>query len=597
VVSFGEQVGARRAALEDRHRPWRAQTLAAMLDSVAGEYPGRPFVITEHGSWSYARLAGWSLRLARGLAARGVRPGERVALFLPNGAEMIAARFAVARAGAIAVPISVRLHAGELARLLELSRASALITMERFRDIDALAALDKIASGWDRPAGQRALPDLRLIVTAPDPGEADGRHGSVMLSQLERDADPGLDADLARRAGAARPDDITTIFYTSGTTGVPKGVLSTHEMELRSAYGSAYARAFEDGRRILFALPLNHVFAYVEGLLAALFVAGSVVVQAAFDPAESLAAIERHRVGEALFVPTMSLAVIAAARATVRDLSSLHSVMSAASSAPASLWEDLRQLLGVEQLVTAYGMTETSAATTFTRPGGPIDDLVQTVGWPKPGGIAGDPKLDGLLAEYKTVDPMTGADAGDGQEGELAARGPIVSPGYFQQPAATEAAMLPGGWLRSGDLGYIRADGALILTGRAKELYKCGGELVMPAEVEDFLTRRPGIVQAYVVAVPDETMGEVGCAWVVPDADVQLDPDRVIGDCRTALARFKVPAYVLSIAAGELPLTVSGKVQKFRLAERAIADLGLCGRSPAAVSQRPPVSSAARPAR
>jgi fatty-acyl-CoA synthase len=135
--------------------------------------------------------------------------------------------------------------------------------------------------------------------------------------------------------------------------------------------------------------------------------------------------------------------------------------------------------------------------------------------------------------------------------------------------------MLPGGWLRSGDLGYIWADGALILTGRAKELYKCGGELVMPTEVEDVLTRRPDIVQAYVVAVPDETMGEVGCAWVVPAESARLDPGQVISDCRAKLARFKVPAYVLTITAGELPLTVSGKVQKFRLAERAIADLGL----------------------
>ena len=575
MVSFSDQVEARRVALEGRHRPWRGRTLAAMLDSVAAEYSDRPFVITEQGSWSYARLADWSLRLARGLVARGVQPGQRVALFLPNGAEMIAARFAVARTGAIAVPISVRLHAEELARLLELSQASALVTMERFREIDALAALDKIVPGWDKPGGQQAMPQLRLIVTAPEETVADGRPGAVTLRELERDADPRVDAELAARAAAARPDETATIFYTSGTTGVAKGVVSTHEMELRSAYGSAYARAFEDGRRILFALPLNHVFAYVEGLLASMFVAGAVVVQSAFDPAETLAAIEKHRVGEALFVPTMSLAVIAAARTAARDLSCLHSVMSAASSAPASLWQDLRELLGVEQLVTAYGMTETSAATTFTRPGGPIDDLVGTVGWPKPGGIAGDPELGGRLAEYKTVDPLTGADVEAGREGELAARGPIVSPGYFEQPAATAAVRLPGGWLRSGDLGYIRADGALILTGRAKELYKCGGELVMPTEVEDVLTRRPDIVQAYVVAVPDETMGEVGCAWVVPAENARLDPDQVISDCRAKLARFKVPAYVLTMAAGELPLTVSGKVQKFRLAERAIADLGL----------------------
>ena len=574
-MSLSEQVEQRRAALEERHRPWQARTLPEMLDAVADGYPDRPFVITGHGSVSYADLADWSTRIARGLLARGVQAGDRVALFLPNGAEMIAARFAVARAGAVAVPVSFRLHARELLQLLTQSEASALITMEQFREIDALAALDEIAPGWDEPGGQQGLPPLRLVVTVPEAELGARRPGALTLAQLERDADLALDQILAARAAAARPDDVATIFYTSGTTGVPKGVLSTHEMELRSAYGSAYARAFEDERVIAFALPLNHVFAYVEGLLASMFVAGTVVVQAAFDPVDSLAAIEKYHVGEALFVPTMSLAVIAAARQSAPDVSSLHSVMSAASSAPASLWEDLRTLLGVEQLVTAYGMTETSAATTFTLPGGPVDDLVHTVGYPKPGGLAGDPALGGRLVEYKAVDPVTGADVPAGQEGELAARGPIVSAGYFRQPAATAEVLLPGGWLRSGDLGYVREDGALVLTGRAKDLYKCGGELVMPTEVEDFLNQRPDVVQAFVVGLPDPRMGEVGCAWIVPADGAEIDPDDIIGHCRAGLARFKVPAYVFTVTPGLLPLTVSGKVQKFRLAERAIAELGL----------------------
>ncbi|MGH3191406.1 MAG: class I adenylate-forming enzyme family protein [Streptosporangiaceae bacterium] len=575
-MSLADQADRRRGELEDRYRSWWPVTLSELLDRMTAQYPERPFVIGEEAIFSYADVAEWSAGLARGLVGRGMQRGDRVALVMPNGPDAIAARFAVARAGAVAVPISFRLRAIELAEVLRQSQPAALITMEQFREIDALEALDQIMPGWEVPERQpAALPELQFVVTVPAPGARPRRPDVLTLDGLNHDPDPVLDAELAGRAAAACAQDTATIFYTSGTTGHPKGVLSTYDMELRSAYGSAYARAFEDGRRILFALPLNHVFAYAEGLLASMFVGGSVVVQSVFDAQATLAAIERHRAVEALFVPTMSLAVIQAARMSGHDLSSLHSVMSAAQSAPASLWNDLQQVLGVEQCVTAYGMTETSAASTFTRPGGPVDDLVGTVGWPKPGGLAGDPQLEGRLVEYKTVDRVTGAELPPGAEGELAARGPIVSPGYFRQPEATAATMLPGGWLRSGDLGYIRGDGALVLTGRAKDMYKCGGELVTPTEVEACLTRHADIVQAYVVGVPDGRMGEVGCAWIVPNEQAKPSDEEVIAYCRAELARFKVPAYVLLITADRLPLTVSGKVQKFKLAERAITELGL----------------------
>jgi fatty-acyl-CoA synthase len=585
------ELAARRAALEARYAPWQPRTLPALLDQVALAHPERPFVIGEERTLTYAELASWSKRIACGLIEAGIEVAEHVAVILPNGPALIALRFAIARIGAVAVPVNFLLRARELAYVLQQSRAAALLTMERFRDLDALAALDRLAPGWERRHGARAgggaeasascaLPALRLVATVPDAGAAgsqapSGRRGALTLAALEREPTPGLERELERRRARARPADLATIFYTSGTTGRPKGVLSTHEMELRSAYGSALTRAFEDGRRILFALPLHHVFAYIEGLLASLFVAGSVVVQSSFDPHRTLAAIAREGANEALFVPTMSLAVIDAAREGDYDTSSLHSVMSAAATAPARLWRELRELLGVKQLVTGYGMTETSAATTFTFPEDPDELLVSTVGRPKLGGAAGDSELGGLLAVYKTVDPITGVDLPAGAEGELAARGPIVTAGYYEKPEETAAAMLAGGWLRSGDLGRIDERGYLTLTGRATDLYKCGGELVMPAEVEACLTARPDVAQAYVVGVPDERMGEVGCAWVVPAEGAEPDPQELISHCRAELARFKVPAHVLLCEAEELPLTASGKVQRFVLGERAVERLGL----------------------
>ncbi|HET7387296.1 MAG TPA: AMP-binding protein [Nocardioidaceae bacterium] len=581
VVPTVAEVEERRARLEADHGPWRPRTLAIAFDHVVAEHPDRAFVVDETDVYTYARMADWSRRIARGLLARGVHAGDHVAVILPNGPETIAIRFAIARVGAVAVPVNFLLRAEELGYVLGQSRASAVITMEEFRGIDELSALDQLIPGWEQTGGGGSLADLRLVVTVPrraGGGGGTSRDGVLTLEALERDPDPALDAELTGRTAAADPQGTASIFYTSGTTGQAKGVLSTHDMELRSAYGSAYTRAFEDGRRMFFSLPLHHVFAYIEGLLAALFVGGTVVIQSVFDPKATLDAIERHRVGEALFVPTMSLAVVDAARKGDYDLSALHAVMSAAQSAPARLWHDLRDTLGLEQLVTAYGMTETSAATTFTMPGDSVDNLVGTVGKPKMGGVAGDPELGGLLAEYKTVD-TTGADLPAGSEGELVARGPIVGSGYFGKPEETAAATLPGGWLRSGDLGFVRDDGYLVLTGRSKELYKCGGELVMPGEVDDRLTRLDGVAQAWVVGVPDERMGEVGCAWIVPAEGASLDADELIAYCRGELARFKVPAYVLFTTAEQLPLTASGKVQKFKLAQRAVAELGLAAES------------------
>ena len=202
-------------------------------------------------------------------------------------------------------------------------------------------------------------------------------------------------------------------------------------------------------------------------------------------------------------------------------------------------------------------------------PDDPIEDLVDTVGQPKLGGVAGAPSLGGRLAEYKTVDPMTGEDLAPGTESELAARGPIITHGYYDAPDETAAAFTADGWLRSGDLGRIRDDGYLLLTGRSKDLYKCGAELVMPQEIEALLTERADVSQAYVVPLPDERMGEVGCAFVIPAERAEPSPEELIEHCRGRLARFKVPAHVLFIAADELPLTASGKVQRFRLSERA----------------------------
>jgi fatty-acyl-CoA synthase len=314
---------------------------------------------------------------------------------------------------------------------------------------------------------------------------------------------------------------------------------------------------------------MYHVFGYVEGLLAALYVGGAVVPHAVFNPRSILTSVQAHRVHEVLFVPTMSVAVVEEATRRHYDTSSLESVFSAAAAAPVRLWEQIDQVLGPRQVFTGYGQTEVSAATTLTLPGDPLEVVAETVGRMKLGGCAAPPDLDGALAAYRTVDPFSGVALPAGAEGELSVRGPIVTRGYFRDPERSAALIDADGWLRTGDLGRVRPDGYLELTGRSGELFKVGGELVAPKQVEQVLTGHPDVEQAYVAGVPDDRLGEVGWAWVVRTPGSTLSEADLVRHCRDQLAAFKVPRRVVFAEADALPKTTTGKIQKFVLVREA----------------------------
>jgi fatty-acyl-CoA synthase len=556
----------RREALERRHPVWVPRTTAQLLDVVGARHPGRPLVFTEDRTYSYADVVAWSRRLAAGLIAIGVAPGDHVAVDMANLPEAIALKFAIARVGAVSVSLNFRLRHEELGYQLRRSDAAVLITMDRFRELDYLDALDRIAPGWETEAGGGRLPRLRQVFVHN--GSAEPRRGRALADLVALGA-AVTDDEVEARTAAADPHGYSDLLYTSGTTALAKGVLLRHDAVLRTAYASAYTRAFNDGRRVLFALPVYHVFGYVECLLAALFAGGAVCPQPVFDAAGMLRDIARYRIDELICVPSMTTEVLAAARHGEHDLSSLRAVFSSGAPHESGAWEEIRAVLGVDEIFTGYGQTETSASTTCTQPGDPLDRLRHTNGTLKPAGVAGDPALGGALAVYKAVHPETGEDLPTGTPGELVARGPIITSGYYRDPAATQALFTPDGWLRTGDLGRLDEHGYLVLTGRKKDCYRCGGELVTPGEVERVLAEHPGVRAAYVVGVPDARMGEIGCAWIVPAAGRPRAED-LIGYCASRLARFKVPAAVLFTEAADIPATATGRVRKFLLTERAV---------------------------
>jgi fatty-acyl-CoA synthase len=560
----------RRAALEARHPRWIPRTTAQQLDAAAAEFPGRPLILADDRDYSYAEVRDWSVRLAAGLIALGVRPGDRVAVDMANFPEVIALKFAVARVGAISVSVNFLLRHAELRYVLAQSGACVLITMDEFRSLDYLDALDRIAPDWERVAGSAALPDLRhVFVRATGGAPARGRP----LADLVRLGEAVSDEEVLRRTAAADPFASSDLLYTSGTTGQAKGVLLQHDAVLRTGYACAYTRAFQDGRRVLFALPIYHVFGYVEATVAVLFAGGAVCPFPVFEPERMLAAIGRHQINELICVPAMTTVILEKARTGGYDLSSLATMFSSGAQHQPGLWARMLDVLGVDELFTAYGQTETTASVLCTQPGDPVERLMTTVGCPKPAGVAGDPLLGGTLGVYRAVDPATGADLPPGEVGELLVHGPLVTTGYYDKPQETAAAFTGDGWLRTGDLGRFDADGYLTLTGRIKESYRCGGELVMPVEVEAVLEEHPGVRSAHVVGIPHPRMGEVGCAWIVAAGPDSPEPTELISHCADRLARFKVPAVVLFTEPDALPVTVTGRVQKFRLAERAVTAL------------------------
>ena len=572
----------RREALDAIHSPWKTRTLAQHLDLAADRWGSNPFVITDNHTYTYDEMADWSGRLAAGLIELGIAPGEHVGVVMANYPEFVALKFAISRIGAVSVPINFLLKDRELAYVLTQSDVVALITMDKFRDNDYLGILDRILPHWQHDAGGSSVPNLRNIVVSPDPSQ---RKEALLdspswqtLHDVEALASEASRARVSELALSADPTSNSDILYTSGTTGQSKGVLLTHNMVTRTAYASAYARGLKPGHRVVFSLPMYHVFGYIECLLAVMYVGGAVVPKLAFDPAEILSAVANHQVHEIACVPTMTIALLAEARANPYDLSTISIMYSSGGPSAPSMVDEIREVFAPEEMVAGYGQTETTAAMTSNLPEFSDDYLKYKNGTFRQAGIAGDPNFDGALAIYKVIDIVTGADVARGESGELVVRGPAVTAGYYNKPEETTAAFTPDGWLHTGDLGVMDTENYVTLVGRLKETYRCGGEMVMPKEVENLLVEHPAVNQAHVVGIPHPRMGEVGCAVIVIEPNVDRANNQGLSQelldlCTKELARFKVPAHVLFVAAHELPLTVTGRVQKFRLVELVLGRL------------------------
>lgn len=557
---------ARRDALAASWPEWVPASLDGRLAECVEKYADRPLVITDDRTLSYAETQAWARRIADGLVAKGLRRGEHVGILVANFIEFVPIKFAVAMAGGVAIPLNFLYHTEELAYVLEQAQVRFLFTMDSFMHLQYLTMLDEIAPWWDGSQQPRSeLPLLRQVVQVPIAGQP--REGVLSLEDLTAFGDKNAGASADRGLG---PHDLSDILYTSGSTGVPKGVMVTSDAVLRTGFASAMTRAYEDGRRVLFALPCYHMFGLVEGLLSVLYVGGAIILQPSFSASGYLEGIQNHKATDILCVPTMTIQVLEKMETGEYDISSLKALLSGSAPGPAWLWDKAEKVLGVREIVTGYGMTECGGAMTLSLPEDTHEITATTVGRPKLAGSAGIAYLPrNPICEYRTADIVTGELLPEGEEGELISRGPTHMLGYWDKPEETAAA-LRNGWLYSGDLGRVLPSGYLQVTGRSKEVYKSGGELVMPKEIEDIVAQINGVSQVFAVGVPDEKWGEIGCLFIVPTPDSTLDESAILDHCRAHLARFKVPKKIFFQNIDNLPTTPTGKIQKFRLVEMAM---------------------------
>ncbi|WP_276352156.1 class I adenylate-forming enzyme family protein [Cohnella caldifontis] len=550
----------RREALAARYPEWPKRTLPEHFREQAKRYGTRPAVMTEERVFTYADIWDGAARYAKALLRLGVARRDHVAMIMANEPETVSLMIAIWQIGAVCVPINTMLRGEELKYVLRQSDSRWLFLHQLAGGVQHTESVMKICG--DLPKLQRMV-CIQNTDKAPEDLFLPWNDFLALQHEVSDEA-------LEERAAASRyPDEVADIIYTSGSTGQPKGVMLTHDMFLRCAFATAMSRGFEDGRRIFTALPLYHVFALVEGILALSFVGGAHVMVPGFSPLQTLQIIERYQVNDMLCVPSMLVALINHPEVPNYDLRSLYALMCAAAPAPVSVWQRAIDILKLTEICTGYGGTEVTASTAHTEIGDAIETVVTRVGRIKPGGASGMAEFSGANVQYKTVDPATGEDLPVGAVGELTVRGNIVTRGYYNKPEETFAAIDKDGWFRTGDLGRLDERGYIELLGRSKEQYKISGENVSPKEVEDVINKHPAVAQAYVVGVKDPATVETGAAFVELRPGHACTRTEILEYCREHLAKFKVPRHVWFVTAAEWPLTGNGKIQKFRLKEMA----------------------------
>ena len=533
--------------------PLLRETIGESLRRTVERFGSREALVAGHQDYraTYDELWQQVALAARALLALGVAKGDRVGIWAPNRYEWVVTQFAAARVGAILVTINPAYKSTELSYALGKAGVSVLIMARGFRDTDYLALYREVAPD---------CPQVREAVVLEEDWEAFMAAGE------------GVPADeLAMREASLGCDEPINIQYTSGTTGFPKGATLSHHNIVNNAYFVSRVLAYSELDRVCVPVPFYHCFGMVLGSLAcATHGACLVVPSEGFDPAAVLRAVEEERCTSLYGVPTMFIAELEQPDFDRFDLSSLRTGMMGGAPCPVEVMKKVRSQMHMDEVTIICGMTETSPVSTQTALDDPLEKRVSTVG-----------RVHSHL-EMKVVDPATGATVPRGTSGEQCTRGYSVMLGYWDDEQATGRAIDADGWMHTGDLAVMDDDGYVSIVGRIKDLIIRGGENVYPREVEEFLYRLPEISDVQVIGVPSERYGEEVMAWVKLRDGAAMTEAELNEACQGQIARFKIPRYWKIVDA--FPMTVTGKIQKYRMREISTAELGLGPESAGAAS-------------
>lgn len=515
-------------------------TIPELVSTQATKWTDRPAIVDAAVSLGFAELAARVDEVARALLATGINKGDRVAIWAPNMWEWIVAALGIHTVGGVMVPINTRYKGIEAAYLLRKSGAKALFTVTGFLQVDYVALL--------RESGAE-LPDLAHIIVL----RGDCPKGTVGYAEfLSRASSVGLGA-ARDRAASVRPDDLADILFTSGTTGQPKGAMCTHAQNLRVFDQWSSIVGLRETDRYLIVLPFFHSFGYKAGWLSALIRGAMIFPEPVFDVDVVLRRIQDDRITMLPGPPALYQSLLLHPDRKQYDISSLRLAVTGAASIPVELVHRMKRDLGFETVITAYGLTESCGVVTMCR----LDDDAETIATTSGRAIPD--------VEVRVVD-AAGNSLPPNEPGEIVVRGYNVMKGYFDAPEETERAIDERGWLHTGDIGTLDERGYIKITDRLKDMFIVGGFNAYPAEIENILLTMPGVGEVAVIGIPDERLGEVGMAFVVPAPGGQVTQDEVIAWSRAHMANFKVPRRVKIMDA--LPRNATGKVMKFELREQ-----------------------------